>query len=177
MRGGHRGGGAGGLGEERRGEERREGGGRGTTSQDGGGTGAGGGGGVHPGIHDHPKRTKVAVCSQLPLWKRWYPTRQRTTVPTNKKKRLENCASPVSPGWKLDRKVEEGMVCGGEEGEGTGPNHRPTGMLRDRRVFIFKRPDIIIVIIIIVRELITPFRSKNYGHCLFPFFFSSSESI
>lgn len=63
------------------------------------------------------------------------------------------------------------MVCGGEEGEGTGPNHRPTGMLRDRRVFIFKRPDIIIVIIIIVRELITPFRSKNYGHCLFPFFF------
>lgn len=69
------------------------------------------------------------------------------------------------------------MVCGGEEGEGTGPNHRPTGMLRDRRVFIFKRPDIIIVIIIIVRELITPFRSKNYGHCLFPFFFSSLESI
>lgn len=77
----------------------------------------------------------------------------------------------MSPGWKLDRKVEEGMVCGGKEGEGTGPNHCSTGMLRDRRVFIFKRQDNIIVIIIIVRELITPFRSKNYGHCLFPFFF------
>ena len=31
-------------------------------------------------------------------------------VPTNKKKRLENCASPVSLGWKLNRKVEKGMV-------------------------------------------------------------------
>lgn len=111
MRGGHRGGGAGGLaGAGWRGE--RSGGWR-TGDDKSGRRRDGGEEGVHPGIHDHPKRTKVAVRSQLPLWKRWYPTRQRTTVPTNKKKRLENCASPVSPGWKLDRKVVEGMVRGG----------------------------------------------------------------
>lgn len=67
------------------------------------------------------------------------------------------------------------MVCGGKEGEGTGPNHRPTGMLRDRRVFIFKRPDIIIVIIIIVRELMMTllhrFDQKITAIVFFPFFF------
>lgn len=61
----------------------------------------------------------------------------------------------------------------GEEGEGTGPNHRPTGMLRDRRVFIFKTPDIIIVII--VRELMITllhrFDQKITAIVFFPFFF------
>lgn len=118
MRGGHRGGGASGLAGagwrgERRGEREERSGGWRTGDDKSGRRRDGGEEGVHPGIHDHPKRTKVAVRSQLPLWKRWYPTRQRTTVPTNKKKRLENCASPVSPGWKLDRKVVEGMVRGG----------------------------------------------------------------
>lgn len=88
--------------------------------------------GIHPGIHEASQRTEVAVRSQLPLKTTMLDPRVRQRVytarvlssRTNKKERLENCASPVSPGWKPDRKVAGGMVESGVRGIPPSPTAR-----------------------------------------------------
>lgn len=80
-----------------------------------GGDGEGNGGreGIHPGIHEHPEdrsRGSLPAAAEYDDTGPWRARRWVYTSRTNKKERLENCASLVSPGWKPDRKVAGGMV-------------------------------------------------------------------
>lgn len=92
--------------------------------------------GVHPGIHEHPEdrsRGSLPAAAEnddagLSAGTPRVPVHiYGVSSRTNKKERLENCASLVSPGWKPDRKVEDGMaefVAGG-----IASGRRPQGIL------------------------------------------------